>query len=287
MDTLQVDLPSGPIRYRDTGGAGPVVVLLHGLMMDFHLWDQVISELGSSVRCLAPTLPMGAHTTPSTDADLSLPGLARLVQAFLQQLDLHDVTLIGNDTGGAVVQLVAASGEPRVGRIALLSCEAFDNLPPGLTGRTLAAASHLSAGLFGAFMQQLRVKLVRRLPISFGWLTKRGDDVVVGWIQPVLSSAATRRDTVRMLRAVFADRRVLLGVVPALQRFTRPALVIWAREDRVMPLEHGRRLAALLPAAQLVEVDDSYTLLPLDQPAVIARAVRAFLADATVPPASR
>ena len=127
-------------------------------------------------------------------------------------------------------------------------------------------------------MQQMRLRAVRRLPIAFGWLTKRGDAATARWIRPLLADAAIRRDTVRVLRAAAASPDFLLEVAERLPSFDRPALVVWASEDRVMPPEHGRRLAALLPKGKLVEVADSYTLLPLDQPAEFARLVREFTA---------
>ena len=271
---MQIDLSSGTLDYLDTGGDGPTVVLLHGLLMDGSLWDGPIADLAADHRCVAPTLPLGAHRHP-VSGDLSLPAIARLVEEFLDRLDLHDVTLVGNDTGGALVQLVLAGKAERVGRAVLVSCEAFDNVPPGLTGKVLVLSGRLSPRLFGAFMQQLRLRAVRRSPIAFGWLTKRGDAVTAGWIRPVLTSPAIRRDTVRMLRAI--DGRAVAEATAALPSFHRPALVVWAAEDRVMPPEHGRRLADLLPDSRLVEVADSYTLVPLDQPAALAGAIRDFV----------
>jgi pimeloyl-ACP methyl ester carboxylesterase len=271
---MEIDLSAGTLDYLDTGGDGPAVVLLHGLLMDSSLWDGAIADLSTDHRCIAPTLPLGAHRHPIS-GDLSLPAIARLVEEFLDRLDLHDVTLVGNDTGGALVQLVLAGKPERVARAVLVSCEAFDNVPPGLTGKVLVLSGRLSPRLFGAFMQQLRLRAVRRLPIAFGWLTKRGDATTARWIRPVLTSQQIRRDTVRMLRAI--DGRAVAEATAALPSFHRPALVVWAAEDRVMPPEHGRRLAELLPDARLVEVADSYTLVPLDQPASLAGAVRDFV----------
>ena len=271
---MQIDLSTGTLDYLDTGGDGPTVVLLHGLLMDGSLWDGPIADLAADHRCVAPTLPLGAHRHP-VSGDLSLPAIARLVEEFLDRLDLHDVTLVGNDTGGALVQLVLAGKAERVGRAVLVSCEAFDNVPPGLTGKVLVLSGRLSPRLFGAFMQQLRLRAVRRLPIAFGWLTKRGDAVTAGWIRPVLTSPAIRRDTVRMLRAI--DGRAVAEAAAALPSFHRPALVVWAAEDRVMPPELGRRLADLLPDSRLVEIADSYTLVPLDQPAALAGTIRDFV----------
>ncbi len=274
---MEIELSAGTVDYEDTGGDGPVLVLLHGLMMDASLWDGLIAELASDYRCVAPTLPLGAHRhAMHADADPSLAAIARLVAEFLDRLDLRDVTLVGNDTGGALVQLIMSDGAARVGRVVLASCDAFDNFPPGLTGKTLVLTGKLSPAMFGLFMQQMRLRIVRRLPIAFGWLTMRGDAATARWIKPVLKQREIRRDAVRVLRAVEAGPRLLLDVAETLPSFDRPALVVWASADRVMPPEHGRRLAELLPQGQLVEVDDSYTLIPLDQPARLAQLVREF-----------
>ena len=272
----QAELSAGTIEYQDTG-AGPPLVFLHGLLMDASLWDDVITSLSPAFRCLAPTLPLGAHRIPMRpDADLSLPAIAGLVTEFLDRLDLHDVTLIGNDTGGALVQLLMAGPAPRVSRVVLASCDAFDNFPPGLTGRALFLAGRLPPALFGLFMQQMRLRPVRRLPVAFGWLTKRGDAATARWLRPVLTQPEIRRDTVRTLRAAARDTGLLTRAAATMTGFRHPALIVWASQDRVMPPEHGRRLAGLLPGSELVEVDDSYTLIPLDQPARLAQAIRGF-----------
>ena len=272
-----IELSAGTIEYRDTGGAGPVVVLLHGLMMDASLWDGPIADLSADHRCIAPTLPLGAHRhAMSPGADLSLPAIARLTAEFMDRLDLRDVMLVGGDTGGALAQLLMADGAPQLGRVVLASCDAFDNFPPGLTGKALLLAGKLPVPAFGLFMQQLRLRIVRRLPVAFGWLTKRGDATTARWIEPVISRPDIRRDTVRMLRAAAADTGILLSAADQLPGFRQPALIIWASQDRVMPPEHGRRLARLLPQARLVEVDDSYTLISLDQPQRLAQLIREF-----------
>jgi len=287
--TDQLTLATGTDDYEDTGGAGPVIVLVHGLLMDASLYDDVVADLARDHRCIVPTLPLGAHRHGAAeDADLSLRGIARLVAELLERLDLRDVTLVGNDTGGAIVQLLMADGAERVGRVVLASCDAFDNFPPGLTGRTLVRTGKLPPALFGLFMQQMRLKPVRRLPLAFGWLTRRGDATVARWMQPLLHRPEIRRDTVRVLRAIAADRGLLVDVAERLPAFDRPTLIVWAGEDRVMPPEHGRRLAALLPQGRLVEVDDSDTLIPLDRPEALAAAIRdlAQITDQTVPRAA-
>jgi pimeloyl-ACP methyl ester carboxylesterase len=273
----QIELSAGTIEYQDTGGEGPALVLLHGLMMDASLWDSPIADLAADHRCIAPTLPLGAHRhAMRAGTDLSLPGIARLVAELAGRLGLRDVTFVGNDTGGALVQLLMSDGTAGVDRVVLASCDAFDNFPPGLTGRALMLTGKLPPAMFGLFMQQMRLRAVRRLPVAFGWLTRRGDAATARWMKPVMTQPEIRRDAVRMLRAAAADTGLLLRAAECFPGFNRPALVVWASEDRVMPPEHGRRLAEVLPQGRLVEVDDSYTLIPLDQPAKLAQVIREF-----------
>jgi pimeloyl-ACP methyl ester carboxylesterase len=277
MMMRQIELSAGTIDYQDSGGDGPALVLLHGLLMDASLWDDVITDLSADHRCVAPTLPLGAHRHGMrAGSDLSLRGISRLVAEFLDRLELRDVTAVGNDTGGALVQLLACDPGARLSRIVLASCDAFDNFPPGLTGKTLVLAGKLPPAMFGLFIQQLRLRALRRLPIAFGWLTKRGDPATARWVRPLLQQREIRHDTVRVLRAAAAEKHLMLDAARCLPNYGGPALVVWASGDRVMPPDHGRRLAGLLPLGRLVEIADSYTLIPLDQPARLAQSIRDF-----------
>jgi pimeloyl-ACP methyl ester carboxylesterase len=273
----EVELSAGTIEYEDTGGEGLVFVLLHGVGMDGSLWRHVVAELRPDFRCVVPTLPLGGHRRPMrSDADLSLRGMVRLVAEVLQKLDLCDVTLVGNDWGGA--QLLVSEGvDGRVGRLVLASCEAFDNYPPGVPGRALARAARIPGGLLLAF-QALRLRPLRRLPMTWGWMSKRpvSAEVMDRWFRPLQTSKEIRRD-LRKYALSIPPKEVLLGWHEGLRSFVRPALVVWASEDRVMPPEHGRRLVGLFPHGRLVEVPDSYTLIPEDRPGELARAVRDFV----------
>jgi pimeloyl-ACP methyl ester carboxylesterase len=140
MSTKHVDLSAGRIRYRDTGD-GPPIVFVHGLLVDGRLWRKVTPPLESDFRCLTPDFPLGAHTIPmKPDADVTPPGLARLVTEFLEKLDLRDVTLVGNDTGGALTQIAMTESPERIARVVLTPCDAFDNfLPPMFKGLQILA----------------------------------------------------------------------------------------------------------------------------------------------------
>jgi len=275
----EVRLSAGPVDYVDTGGDKPVVVLVHGVVMDGSLWRQVVADLGRDHRCIVPTLPLGAHRRPmEPDADLSLRGQVRLLAEFLDALQLSDVVLVGNDWGGPL--LLASEGlAARVGRLVLVSCEAFDNIPPGLPGRVLDLSARLPGGLALAAWS-LRVPPLRRLPLTFGWMARRPvpADLLNGWMRSLRTQAAVRRDFRKYARGI-PPKPDLVAATEALREFERPALVVWAAEDKVMPPQHGRRLAELLPRGRLVEVTDSYTLVPLDQPAALAGLLRDFTCE--------
>lgn len=279
----EVELSAGTVAVQDTGGDGPVVVLIGGLFMDDSLWGDVVSELRADHRCVVPVLPLGSHLRAMRpDADLSMPGHARIVAELLERLELRDVVLVGCDLG--LAQVVAAEHPERIERLVLCSQEAFDNFPPGLPGRVAALATRVPGGVWLA-LQSLRVPVLQRTPTTLGWMAKRPIPraMVERWTRPGRSDPAVRRDVRRYVATT--DRRVLVEAAETLRRFDRPSLVVWASEDRVMPPEHGRRLAELLPHGRLVEIADSYTLLPLDQPQLLARAIRSFVREADEVPA--
>lgn len=277
-----VELAAGPISYEDSGGDGPVLVLMHGLLMNGSLWRKVVPQLAGDHRCITPTLPLGGHRIPMRrDADLSLTGLAALVAEFLDALDLTGVTLVFNDWSPGQV-LVASGRTERVARIVFVACEAFANYPPGLPGSLAGLAAKVPGGVKGA-TQPLRVRSLRRTPAAFGWMSKRPvpDAVLDDWLEPVLDQAAVRRDLTKYARGASAARRDTLAAGESLALFTKPVLVVWASEDRLMPSEHGPRLAELFPRGRLVWIDDSYTLVPEDQPDRLATELRDFVAETT------
>ena len=277
--TQTVDVSAGTIEYIDTGGDGRVLVLLHGLAMDGRLWTDVVGSLGDGWRCVLPTLPFGAHRVPMRpDADLSLRGVGRIVAELLEQLDLHDVTLCFNDWGGAQV-MIADGLVDRVGRLALIACEAFENYPPGIPGRLASLSARMPGGI--AMMRRaLLVRRLRELPITFGRMSKHGvpDALMREWLSP-LARREIRRDLAKYAGDARQGRRDMLAATPSLSTFERPVLVVWAPEDRMMRPPLGARLAAAFPNARLVEVFDSYTLIPIDQPEALAAALREFAGE--------
>jgi pimeloyl-ACP methyl ester carboxylesterase len=275
----EVECSSGTIDYEDSGGDGPVVVLVHGLIMDGSLWREVIDDLRADFRCIAPTLPLGGHRHPMhADADLSMRGVASLLGELLENLDLSDVTLAMNDWGGPQL-LVGGAHDERIARIALCACEAFDNVPPQGAARLLPYIARIPGGMAAALLP-FRVDRLRRLPLTYGPLSKRPvpREVMDRWFGAALESKEVRRDLRKYVTSAADGRRDLLAAADALRAFDRPALVAWAGEDRLMPREHGPRLAELFPQGKLVEIPGSRTLIPIDQPARLATHLRELLA---------
>ncbi len=274
-----IELSAGTLDYEDTGGTGPVIVFVHGLVMDGSVWRQVVADLRGEYRCVLPTLPLGGHRRPMrADADLSMRGIARLLGEFLERLDLRDITLAINDWGGPILLLSERPAE-RIRRLVLASCEAFDNVPPGLPGTIITLAARLPGGL-DVLVQGMRLRAPRRLPFAFGWMTKRPvpHAVMDAWLQPAISQRGVRRDLGKYLNSAGEARRHLIAATEALRGYEHPTLVAWATEDRIMPPEHGRRLAQMLPRGRLLEIADCYTLIPEDRPAELAAAIRDFIA---------
>ena len=246
--------------------------------MNGSLWDGLVDDLRGRYRCIVPELPFGAHRTPMPDdADLSLESIAIMIAEFLVELDLHDVTLICNDWGGAQL-VISPGGSDRVANLVLISCEAFDNYPPGLPGRLLCLNAFLPGGTFMS-VQLLRPRWIRHLPLTFGNMSKKRvpNDLFMNWIRPARHDRRVRRDLNKYLRRV-PKKSQLLEWAGQQRSFRGPVLIVWAREDKLMPPAHATRLAEHFENSQLVWIDDCLTLVPIDQPEILAGHLRQFLA---------
>jgi pimeloyl-ACP methyl ester carboxylesterase len=276
-----LDLAQGTIEYFERG-RGPTVVLVHGWVANANLWRKVVDALHEDFRCLALDLPLGAHrVTMPLGADLGPDGIAALIASVLERLELTDVTLVGNDSGGAYSQIAVARHTDRVGRLVLTSCETpYDDWPPAQFGhlriiaRDLASLRQAAEGLrdpdfrrsaYGAAAGIAKHPIADEVLDSYA-LPGCYDPEVLRDVAVVMSSASTA--AVRS-----AGQRLIQG--PSL-----PVLLVWSREDSVFPLVHAERYAHALPAGVLVVIDDAYSFTPEDQPTVVAGAIRRFAGSA-------
>jgi len=270
-------VPQGTIRYRDAGSGEPIV-FLHGLLVNGRLWEGVSRRLAGEFRCIVPDLPLGSHTLPmSPDADLSPPGLARLVADFLAELELEGVTLVGNDSGGAISQILVTTRPERIGRLVLTNCDAYENFPPKLFAYFKPAVR--IPGAMALLANSMRIKPLRRTPIAFGALTKKriDEELLDDWLAPGLGDPRVREDAAKFIRGI--SPKQTLEAARGLEAFGQPTLFAWAPEDRWFKVEHADRLAASMPDARVVRIPDSKTFVSIDQPERLAEAIQSFVRE--------
>jgi pimeloyl-ACP methyl ester carboxylesterase len=271
----RVRLPQGEVRYFERGTGEPVV-FVHGLLVNAELWRAVVPDVADAgFRCLAPDWPLGSHSTPmAPDADLTPPGQAKLIADFLEKLDLRNVTLVANDTGGALTQLVMASYPERIARVVLTPSDCFECFFPPMFAYLPKLAR--VPGAIRVLAASTRPRITHRLPFTFGLLSKRpiDHDVVASFLDPLSHSAEIRRDLRKFLVGV--HKRHTLTAARGLRDFDKPVLLAWAPEDKLFKMSLAHRLADVLPRATIVEIHDSYTFVPEDQPAELVKHIVGF-----------
>jgi pimeloyl-ACP methyl ester carboxylesterase len=274
--TNSVKLQQGTVNYREAGTGDPML-FVHGLLVNGRLWDPTVEHLRKDFRCIVPDWPLGSHRAPmNPDADLSTPALADLVAAFIEELGLERVTLVGNDTGGAICQLVATRHPEALGRLVLTNCDMFEIFPPKMFAY-LGLLARIPGALAGAAQVQ-RIKPLRRSPLAFGALAKNLEaDVLEDWVRPGIDNPDVRRDTRKVILGI--DPEYTIQAAKELERFKAPTLFAWAEEDRFFKVELAERLASAMPDARVVRIPDSRTFVSLDQPERLAEEITTFVRE--------
>lgn len=274
----EIHLPSGIVRYRERG-SGPVIVFVHGLLVNGDLWRKVVPLLAGEFRCITPDWPLGSQDVPLDEGvRLTTRKAAGIIRRFLDALDLDDVTLVGNDTGGGLCQILVAERPERVGRLVLTSCDAFENFPPKALYPLMASAR--VPGLPWLMLKSMNIAPLRRLPIAFGWLTKRPipDEIAMGsYLRPSIENGRVRRDAINLIKDI--SPKHTMRAAEKLPQFKKPVLVAWAKEDRIFPVADAYRLSETFPNARLELIGDSYTFVPEDQPEKLARLIVALMRE--------
>lgn len=277
-----VSLEQGPIRYRELGSGEPIV-FVHGYLVDGRLWDAVAERLADSGhRCLVPDWPLGAHALPmAAEADLSPPGIARLIADFIDRACDGAATVVGNDSGGAMAQVLTADHPDRVSRLVLTNCDTFESFPPSLF-KLLPPIARIP-GAIAVTSLPFRIGALRRA--AFGPFAKRPipADLIDAWMEPSSRDRAIRRDLAKVTAGM--NKRHTLAAAERLRAFEGPALLAWAPEDRVFKIADARRLAGSMTNARLEEIADARTFVALDQPERLAELIAAFMRDEQPTPA--
>jgi len=270
----QVRLEQATIEYRVLGpddSPHPPVLFVHGILVDHRLWMKVAEDLArNGFRCILPDLPLGSHTIPVDESvALSPATVAEMVHEFITKLDLHDVTLVGNDTGGGLCQLLVDAHPDSVGRLVLTNCDAFEKFPP--FPFNVVFATMRGPRSINLLSKLMKVAALRRSPLGYGLLAKRNDALTASWVEPMSTDRRIAQNLATLLRAVGAMD--LNDVATRLPRFAKPVTIVWGMADRCFTPALGRRLAALFPNATMVEVPGARTFVALDDPAAVVDAI--------------
>jgi pimeloyl-ACP methyl ester carboxylesterase len=269
----EIDLANGRIRYREAGEGKPVV-FVHGYLVDSRLWDGVVDSLSDRCRCLAPDWPIGSQPMAmKPDADLSPYGIAATIADFLEAMDLEDVTIVGNDSGGAMSQVLVTRHPERIGRLVLTNCDTHENFPPGPFKGFVAVAK--LPGVLRALLAPLRIGAVAGAVFKPFSRKPIPPDLVRSWVEPALNDPGVKHDVKKV--TVGMNKRYTLEAAEKLRGSDLPILLAWAPEDRVFPLKFAERLAGEVPNARIVEIPDAGTFVPLDQPERVADEIASFV----------
>lgn len=275
-EVKEVRLGPEVIRYREVG-SGPTLVFVHGILAGGVLWRDVVAGLCGRFRCVVPDLPLGGHAVPmSLETDLSPRGVARLVVELMSALDLRDVTLVGNDTGGAICQIVIADHPERIGRLVLTNCDAYEAFFPWQFNLFF----HHGPRLFGPRYVDLLARVLGARPAQRLLLKavakRRMDEATLdAYFANLIGNAGVRRDLTRFLRQV--SKRYTLEAARRFPGFRRPVLIVWGEDDIFFLSRYARRLCEDFPDARLRFVAGSRAFVPEDRPEALAGYVAEFV----------
>lgn len=270
-----VELEQGRIHYREAGEGEPLL-FVHGWGVNGSLWEGVARRLEDGHHCIVPDLPFGSHREAlAPDADLSPPGAARMIAELIEALGLDRPTVVANDSGGAVSQILVTEHRGIVGRLVLTNCDSLEVFPPGIFKLYGKAAG--IPGFMTVLANSMRMRAIQRSPLAFGALTKGKieAELLDSWVRPVLEDKGVRRDSGKF--AAGMDPRHTLAAAEKLPQLEIPVLLAWGEDDRYFKLELAERLAELIPDSRLVRIPDAVTFVMLDQPDRLASEIAEFV----------
>jgi pimeloyl-ACP methyl ester carboxylesterase len=272
-DRKEIELPAGKVRYRESGTGKPIV-FVHGYLVDGRLWNGVVDRLSDRFRCLAPDWPIGSQQVAmKPDADLSPPGIGSLISSFLDALDLEDVTIVGNDSGGAMSQVLVTRHPDRIGRLVLTNCDTHENFPPKMA-QALPRLAGLPGGM-AVVLAPFRIPAVARAAFRPFAKTRIPDELIASWMEPGMHDPTVRRDLKKV--TVGMNKRYTLEAAEKLRESNLPILLTWAPGDRFFPIKYAERLAAEAGNARIVQIPDAKTFVPLDQPQRLSEEIAKFV----------
>lgn len=244
-----VHTTSGRISYLEQGG-GPVALFVHGVLLNSHLWRYQLMHLSEIRRCIAVDLLAHGDTEIAPDQDVSVTANAEMLRQFLDVLDIEQVDLVGNDSGGGIAQIFAASYPERVRSLTLTDCDVHDNWPPEAFKPFLAMAA--AGGLSEALNAMLSDKSIYRSREALGPAYENPESLSDGsietYLRPLVRNAQRTRDFQRFLAAF--DSKHTVAIEQRLRALKAPTLIVWGTDDVYFDVKWSRWLAATIPGTR-------------------------------------
>jgi pimeloyl-ACP methyl ester carboxylesterase len=244
-----VQTPSGRISYTEQG-TGPVALFVHGVLLNGQLWRHQLDHLSDIQRCIAVDLLAHGDTEIAPDQDVSVTANAKMLREFIDALNIDQVDLVGNDSGGGIAQIFAASYPERMHSLTLTDCDAHDNWPPEAFKPFLAMAA--AGGLRGTLDAMLSDKSVYRSPQALGPAYEHpervSDDSIEKYLSPLVRTEQRTRDFERFLAAF--DNKHTLAVEDRLKTLKAPTLIVWGTDDVYFDVKWSRWLAETIPGTR-------------------------------------
>lgn len=257
-----VATPSGRIGYTEAG-AGPVSLFVHGVLLNGHLWRHQLAGLSDVRRCIAVDLLAHGDTEIASDQDVSVSANARMLRQFLDALEIAQVDLVGNDSGGGIAQIFAALNPSRVRSLTLTDCDAHDNWPPEAFKPFLAMAA--AGGLRGTLDAMLADKNTYRsaqaLGLAYEHPEQVTDETIEAYLRPLVRTEQRTRDLERFLAAF--DCKHTVAVEAELRKLNVPTLIVWGTDDIYFDVRWSRWLAETIPGTRRrIELNGAHIFFP-------------------------
>ena len=248
-NTQTIQTPSGRIAYTEQG-TGPVALFVHGVLLNKHLWRHQLAHLSDIRRCIAVDLLAHGETDVAGDQDLSVTANAKMLEQFLDALNVEQVDLVGNDSGGGIAQIFSALYPQRVRSLTLTDCDVHDNWPPAAFKPFLAMAA--GGGLRGTLEAMLSNKDVYRSPQALGPAYEHPEQVtdesIETYLRPLVRTEQRTRDLQRFLAAF--DNAHTRAIEARLKTLTVPTLIVWGTDDVYFDVEWSKWLAETIPGTR-------------------------------------
>jgi pimeloyl-ACP methyl ester carboxylesterase len=260
LDRQMISLSGGDLAYADYG-SGPSALFLHGVLVNADLWRNVLPALADQRRCIAVDLPAHGASPCPPQADLSLAGLASLVEELCAALDLGQVDLVANDTGGAVAQVFAGLHPERIRTLTLTNCDVHENFPPEMFRPTIELAER---GEFGPLVVAMAGDLaVARSELGYGQAYQHPEALTDGLLQSY--SAPFVVDGGQGLERFMTSSNAsqLMAVAPLLAQLDAPTQLVWGTGDPFFETFWTERLQAMIPGVErITDLPDAMLFFP-------------------------